>query len=183
MRFMKRALLLGCLLLASPALAQGSEASTAAPTTSSPDLNALPDLSTPDTIFTTATIWGGPATEVYILPGLSAAVSFPVMPDTALRLGAEAILVPRPDVNLPLPVVNADVLFGEHYGDTVLYAGPSVGTVLGAAWLLGGVAGVQRPFGDSPVGWYAETRLRFGTDFRNAFIFLPGVSVGLTVRF
>lgn len=175
--------LFAALLLSTPAFAQSGEPAVPTP---APAAVAAPTPAAPVRgPFTSALVWGGLATEVFILPGPVVGVSVPVADRMAVRLNAEAIVFPF-NYGALLPVANTEVLFGNMYGDMALYAGPSVGALLnvgGRAWLLGGVAGTHRAIGDSGLGWYAEARLRYGTDFQTSAIFMPGLSMGLTVWF
>lgn len=138
------------------------------------------------------TVWGGVGTELYVLPGVTLGASAPVARvgnvNLALRAGAEAILIPLADAPGPLPIVNADLLLSPSGGGRGLqvYGGPSVGTVLGYAWLLGGVAGVRGDFGAGPWGYFAEGKARMlfiGTGDGGAALFTPGINLGVTYRF
>jgi hypothetical protein len=135
------------------------------------------------------TLWGGVASELYVLPGVMIGASAPVgrlgNVNLALRAGAEAIIIPVADIPGPLPVVNVDLLLSGRGRGLQVYGGPSVGTVLGAAWLLGGVAGVRGSFGAGPWGYFAEGKARVlyvGAEGRGA-LFTPGLNLGVTYRF
>lgn len=136
------------------------------------------------------TVWGGASTEFYVLPGVMVGASAPVGRvgnlNLALRASAEAILVPLADAPGPLPIVNADLLLSGGGRGLRVYGGPSVGTVLGYAWLLGGVAGVRGDFGTGPWGYFAEAKARVGYvagGDGGAALVLPGGNLGVTYRF
>ncbi|WP_189071521.1 hypothetical protein [Deinococcus sedimenti] len=131
-------------------------------------------------------VWGGVGTEVYLLPTLSLGLSADVaqLPSGTLsvRGTASATLIPLPDVTGPIPVVGADLLFRGNRAGLNVYGGPSVGTILGAAWLLGGVVGVQGPLGQGNWGYFGEVKARYLV-VPGQGVFAPGVNLGVTYRF
>ncbi len=136
-------------------------------------------------------LWGGLASEI-IVPGLSLGVSMPLKTDSqmnmALRGSVEAFVLPFETASgsstpLPVPVIfNADLLFSTASSDVKVYGGPSVGTLLGQVWAVGGVVGVRNNFGSSNLGWYAEGKAQYlfggGTG-----LLIPGARLGVTYRF
>lgn len=136
------------------------------------------------------TVWGGLSTEFYALPGVMVGASVPVGRVGGMNLGlrgsTEAILLPAADVPGPLTFVNVDLLLSGSGRNLRAYGGPSVGTLLGFAWLLGGVGGVRGDFGGGPWGYFAEAKLRFlygAASDGGGTVFAPGLNVGVTYRF
>ncbi|QFP77511.1 hypothetical protein [Deinococcus sp. AJ005] len=136
------------------------------------------------------TVWGGVGTEFYVLPGVMIGASAPIghlgKVNLALRASAEALLIPLPDANGPLPFVNVDLLLSGGGRGLRAYGGPSVGTIPGFAILLGGVGGVRGDFGAGPWGYFAEAKARVGFGAAGGggvALFLPGVNLGVTYRF
>lgn len=157
-----------------------------------PSVPQLPEMPQAQPTRDRFTVWGGLGTELYVLPGVTIGASAPLgrvgNVNLALRAGAEAILIPLADAPGPLPIVNAALLLSPSGGGRGLqvYGGPSVGTVLGYAWLLGGVAGVRGDFGAGPWGYFAEGKARMlfiGTGDGGAALFTPGINLGVTYRF
>lgn len=134
------------------------------------------------------TLWGGLASEFYVLPGVRVAASVPVGPvgglNLAVRAGAAAIILPVADVTGPLPYANLDALLSKETRGLRVYGGPSVGTLGGMYWLAGGVVGIRNEFQSSAWGWYAEAQPRFIFGLTDVPVwFAPGTSVGVTYRF
>ncbi|CAM4444781.1 hypothetical protein [Deinococcus marmoris] len=136
------------------------------------------------------TVWGGVGTEFYVLPGVMIGASAPVgrlgKVNLAVRASAEALLIPLPDANGPIPFVNVDLLLSGSGRGLRAYGGPSVGTIPGFAILLGGVGGVRGDFGAGPWGYFAEAKARVGFGAAGGggtVLVLPGVNLGVTYRF
>lgn len=143
--------------------------------------------------------WGGLSSEVFILPGAMLGVSAPVGQtnnlDVLLRLSGSVTVLPlggdSVDANgnmggaaflLPLPGANLDLLLSSNKPGLKWYAGPSVGTLMGAAWLFGGVAGVQNEFREGNWGYFVEGKVRALT-LGSGWLVSPGLNLGLTYRF
>ncbi|MVN86082.1 hypothetical protein GO986_04820 [Deinococcus sp. HMF7620] len=135
------------------------------------------------------TLWGSVGTEAYIAPGVSLGLSAPLGQigsfQTTLRGTAGLYILPIADLNGPLPLVNADVLFSGTAGQVNVYGGPSLGTLAGAVWFAGVTGGVRGQFGESNLGWFSEARVRAGFVPGSGTPLLPlvGGGFGLTYRF
>ncbi|MDV6373361.1 hypothetical protein [Deinococcus arenicola] len=159
---------------------------TATPVIISPPVVLTPQPLTPAS--DRFTVWGGVGTEFYLLPGVMLGASVPVGRldgiDLGIRASAEATIIPLPDATGPIPFVNVDLLFSGSGRGLRAYGGPSVGTVLGYAWLLGGVGGVRGDFGAGPWGYFAEAKARvLYAGGGGGALFAPGVNLGVTYRF
>lgn len=180
------------------ALAFALAAATFASAQTTPIFVQPPQQQTPQVVITPTpqptpdrfTIWGGVGTEFYVLPGVMIGASAPVgrlgKVNLAVRASAEALLIPLPDANGPLPFVNVDLLLSGSGRGLRAYGGPSVGTIPGFAILLGGVGGVRGDFGVGPWGYFAEAKARVGFGAAGGggtVLVLPGVNLGVTYRF
>lgn len=145
------------------------------------------------------TVWGGVGTELFIVPGVRLGLSAPVGQVSGLNMavrGTTGVLVvplvgdPAPGTQsggvLPFPLVTGDLdlLLSRDRSGVGFYGGPSVGTVAGAAWLFGGVAGYTNTFGSSNWGYYLEAKVRGAIlPAADGAGISPGVHLGLTYRF
>ncbi|WP_412028586.1 hypothetical protein [Deinococcus yunweiensis] len=147
------------------------------------------------------TVWGGVGTELFIVPGVRLGLSAPVGQVSGLNMAvrgtAGVLVLPLPgdsvDSNgnlsggvFPLPLVTGDLdlLLSRDRSGVGFYGGPSVGTVAGAAWLFGGVAGYTNTFGSSNWGYYVEAKVRGAIlPAADGAGISPGVHLGLTYRF
>ncbi|MFB9992414.1 hypothetical protein ACFFLM_10600 [Deinococcus oregonensis] len=134
------------------------------------------------------TLWGGLASEFFVLPGLSLGASVPLgqwdTVNVAARAMADVILLPLPDLNVPLvPLVGADLLFSGPLGNVTVYGGPGVGTLLGQAFWVSGTAGIRNTFGGSHWGYFTELKGQYLFDMAGTGVFSPGTRLGLTYRF
>ncbi|MFC3835469.1 MULTISPECIES: hypothetical protein [Deinococcus] len=144
------------------------------------------------------TMWGGLGTELFIVPGVRLGLSAPVGQVSGLNMavrGTAGVLVvplvgdPAPGTQsggvLPFPLVTGDfdLLLSRDRSGVGFYGGPSVGTVMGQAWLFGAVAGYTNTFGSGTWGYYVEGKLRGivgPADLRGVS---PGLHLGVTYRF
>ncbi len=134
------------------------------------------------------TVWGGLASELFILPGLSAGLSVGVgqvgAASVSVRGMADVIFFPVADVSVPIvPLVGADLLFSGPVGNVTVYGGPGVGTILGQVFWVSGTAGIRNPFGSSGWGYFGEFKGRYVFDSAGTVLFSPGTRLGLTYRF
>lgn len=138
-----------------------------------------------------AMLWLGLGTEFYFLPGVSLGLSVPLVNtqgfSVSLRGVLDGVIIPLPDASVPLPIpfVNADLLFSSVEPGVKVYGGPSVGTLLGSTWLLGGVLGARNEFQGASWGWFAEAKVRAVLDSTGASAFPTsmGARLGFTHRF
>lgn len=147
-----------------------------------------PSLFSASTVREGLTVWGGLASEFYILPSLSAGLSVGVGQlggaSVSVRGTADVSFVPLPDVEMPLiPFVGADLLFSGPAGNVTVYGGPGVGTVLGQVFWVSGTAGIRNSFGDSRWGYFGEFKGRYLFDTNGIGLLSPGTRLGLTYRF
>ncbi|UQN05948.1 hypothetical protein [Deinococcus sp. QL22] len=134
------------------------------------------------------TVWGSLTSEIFILPGLSAGLSFPVgqlgRASVSVRGMADVIFFPLPDVSVPIvPLVGADLLFSGPVGNVTVYGGPGIGTVLGDLFWVSGTAGIRNSFGSSRWGYFGEFKGRYLFDTAGTVLSSPGTRLGLTYRF
>ena len=192
MNFVKSLPVLLALSLAGAAAAQeGTPVFVQPPQTQTAPAQTAPVL-TPATAALPApdgvTLWGGLASELYILPGITAGVSAPVFQTPALSVSVrgtlDAIFLPVADLPVAAaPLIGADLLLGTRLRGINVYGGPGAGTVLGLVSWVGGTAGLRGTFSpEGHLGYFGELKARYFLDSAGS-IFSPGARFGLTYRF
>lgn len=125
-----------------------------------------------------ARVWVGGASELLVLPEAMLMVSGPVAPGIELRGGAEVPLS-FGAAGLLFTVLNAELLFAAPASN--FYAGPSVGTVWGQAWAVGGVAGLRSQ--GPGVGYFGEVKARMLWLGGQPRLLSPGLRLGVNFGF
>lgn len=123
-------------------------------------------------------VWVGGASELLFLPGVAVLLSTPVAPGVELRGGAE-VAMGFGAAALTAPLLNAELLFAAPASN--FYAGPSVGTIWGQAWAVGGVAGLRSQ--GQGVGYFGEVKARMLWLGGQPLLLSPGLRLGVNFGF
>lgn len=125
-----------------------------------------------------ARMWVGGASELLVLPEALLMLSAPVAPGVELRGGAEVPLG-FGSAGLLFTVLNAELLFSAPASN--FYAGPSVGTIWGEFWAVGGVAGLRSR--GPGAGYFGEVKARMVWQGGQVQLFSPGLRLGVNFGF